>query len=215
MTRPIYEPNPQRQGASLEFGQQQLYRRPAPVAQATAACFPWIRLSLYSRSVSNLTWTEVPFRFLDYDPACVTEDVDYSWTEINAGLAHNIWRVESLKEGFYFYDCEVRVEQPGTAATDDGVVRLRLTDGTNVLDELYASADWFRPATFPSGNDGEIPGSNGVVRLSGIVYATANLTWKPQVQHTVGGSRAIEGNHFYLVKLMDTDATAWTELTTA
>ena len=40
MTRPIYEPNPQRQGASLEFGQQQLYRRPAQPGAAGAGQLP-------------------------------------------------------------------------------------------------------------------------------------------------------------------------------
>lgn len=47
MTRPIYEPNPQRQGASLEFGQQQLYRRPAPTPTATGTVYAMIS------SVSN------------------------------------------------------------------------------------------------------------------------------------------------------------------
>jgi hypothetical protein len=212
MTRPIYEPSLTKTDAYLDFQEQQLFRRPAP--RTATACLPWIRLSLYSRSVSNLTWTTVPWRFLNYDPACVTEDVDFSWSEQSVGLSHNIWQIASRKEGFYLYDCEIRVEQPGTTATDDGWVGLRMTDGTNELDHLFASSDWFTQTTFPSGEGGEIE-AHGVVRISGVIYiASTNRIWKPQYFHNVGGSRAMEGSYFTLTRLQETAAADWTTLTT-
>lgn len=172
--------------------------------EATGASFPWIRLKLNSRSVANLTWKMVPFRYLEYDPALVTSGVDYSWTEISDGEAHKLWQVTTKKEGIYLYDCQIRVEQPGTTATDDGYVQLRMTDGVNELDHLYAAADWFRQTTFPSGSGGEIE-AHGVVRISGVIWLQANRVWKPQMQHNVGGTRAIEGSYFYLVRLEEVD----------
>src|SRR5262249_1814624 len=145
-----FEPTPERWSAGLEYGTHQLFRRPAPPAALTP--FPWVRLKLYSRSVANLTWKYVPFRYLDYDPALVTQGVEYDWSQVSDGLTHNIWKVKSKLEGWYFYDLQVRVEEPSTSATDDGDVYIRMTDDTNELDHIRASADWFRDATFPSGN---------------------------------------------------------------
>jgi hypothetical protein len=45
MSRPIYEPRPQRDIASLGYGKRQLERRPAPLAAASGADPIWVRLT--------------------------------------------------------------------------------------------------------------------------------------------------------------------------
>lgn len=60
MTRPIYEPSLPRQDAYLDFQQQQLFRRPAPVSAATAVA--WARFQRINDSditVLNQTNTVV------------------------------------------------------------------------------------------------------------------------------------------------------------
>lgn len=68
MTRPIYEPNPQRATASLDFGEQQLFRRPAPRgANGLPYCYMrWVG--------SGTTVTDTLFN--------VTTDSDYEETFI-------------------------------------------------------------------------------------------------------------------------------------
>lgn len=61
MTRPIYEPTLTRQDAYLDFQQQQLFRRPAPVSQA--GTMPWARIVRQfadsNQVIGNNSFTEI------------------------------------------------------------------------------------------------------------------------------------------------------------
>jgi hypothetical protein len=181
----------------------------------TLSGFPWIRIGQYSRDASDSLWTKVPFRFLNYDPALVTEDVDFSWTQSSDGLGHNIWKVSTRKKGFYFYDLQVSWDLAGGSLTNDAAtVGLRMTsEAANELSRLYSSADWFDGGLFVSGSQGEVEVS-GVQRLSGIVYiGSSNREWIPQIIQTTGDTRTVGGDYLYIVRLMEDDGSSWTTLT--
>jgi hypothetical protein len=111
MTRPIYEPNPQRQGASLEFGQQQLYRRPAPTTQAgmeikSIVCSSNAQQVIAGADFGNLIWQVNNNR----NPECFTPIV-FSGSDY--------YQIRILEDGVYTVACYVTISTAGAYGTAD------------------------------------------------------------------------------------------------
>lgn len=184
-----------------------------PIPLTLTATFPWVRIGQMSRTCTNAVQTRLPFRFLEYDSTITNVSVtDFSWTEQNMGLAHNVWEVSTRREGFYFFDLQVTTAIGGTIANDAGKITIGLTtDAANELSELSDARMVFDSGTFTSGEQGD-----GAlrVRFSGVVYiASTNRTWKPWVTQETGGNLDVGSEYLYIVKLQETDGTAWTTLT--
>jgi hypothetical protein len=186
-----------------------------PSVVGTTGTIPWVRLGQFSRTVTDSTWTTIPWRFALYDPAVTTlGGVDFTLSEQAVGLGHNIWQVTSEVSGLYLYDLitSCTFSDP---TLDAGVFSLRLTDGINELDEIYDASDVFKSTTFASGSQGEYL-QIGRIRLSGLVYVSNQAqVWKPQVQQSTGGSLAVGGEYFYLARVTSTNDAGLTTLTTA
>ena len=85
MTRPIYEPSLTRTDATLGYGSDQLFRRPAPLVEA--GTIYWARRAQYDTANQDVTWgsqvnvelntffTDYPTHFQAYDPGGSTDGI--------------------------------------------------------------------------------------------------------------------------------------------
>ena len=95
MTRPIFEPSLQRKDASLDYGQQQLFRRPAPVSTATIPGF-------HGYKDSNTTVTTGNASRINWDLWTIDDDTVFEQGTLSGG---DLTDVKLLADGWYSLSC--------------------------------------------------------------------------------------------------------------
>lgn len=104
MTRPIFEPSLQRTDARLNYGQEQLFRRPAPTAAATGATVEWVTLTTTTNWGTSPTVLDFTIAGGDYDLVTPTFDLNSGNLEFNKPGAYDI----------HLYCVQVAVDGSGT-----------------------------------------------------------------------------------------------------
>jgi len=198
MTRPIYEPSLTRKDAELGFGQDQLFRRPAP---SRGLILPWAILRDGSTDVPGDS-TVMPVQFTiaskNYDPL----DEYFTWTATDLGDTGN-WRfrLKLMKEGIYLIDCAVIWSATGTG---DGSARLNIAP-SNSYDPYGGGLE---TTSFQTGSDWETTGTadgdlqaSQIQRVSGIFSAQANTFLDPRVDQDTGAIKGCDGVYLKAVFL--------------
>lgn len=210
MTQPVQEETPERAVGALDFRTRQLARRPGNV-RATGG-FAWVRIGQYSRTVADSTIVPLASRFLEYDPALVAEDVDFSWDQEDVGETNNSWVVRSRIQGWYLWDALLNIHIE-TFTNDAGTIDLWLSEDVtdDDLGEYMESWDIFDDNTFTSGSSGE---GHQYVHAAGLLHVTStNRTWHWKVAQSTGQSIEIGVEHITVMRLSADDSDDWITLT--
>jgi len=211
MTRPIYEPSLTRKDAELGFGNDQLFRRPAP---KTSFIPPWVALSEGATTVADNTSIPIPFADLTYDPNLVTQGVVFDWTITDAGDPGNDrYVLQTLVKGWFEWELITSWDEVATAGANDLGYAVQTITFDSVagfpFDDviLKTSADWLA-TTYLEGLFEML--ENPWLRGTGRIYMPGSRTWQLTAKQTTGSSRGFSGVLFRLWFMGADDAANWT-----
>lgn len=221
MTAPIQEPNLYRHASGLQFGQNQLFRRPSP--SLPSAVNPWISLSDGATiAPASGAFMPIPLTILSFNPNLVTQGDIFDWTTTDTGDPGNFrFVLTTIPEGWYAYELVTvwdQVTTPGVndlgAATQRIVWNPGLNSPFNDNDHRY-SADWLSN-TYLEGNfemlDNPWLRGNSKVFIgpAGGGGAQSPREWLLTAKQTTGSDRGLSGVWFYVEYLGADDSAEWT-----
>ena len=215
MTRPIYEPTPSRTDAYLGFGQDQLFRRPAPTPDTAGGANPWIVIFGGAASPTTGTWWPVPFENVAYDPALVTLGDIFDLTITDTGDPGNDrYEIITKVKGVYRAELVTQWDEVTTDGSNTyGYAVQNLFFGGLPNSLLFppeahrGSADWPKNNTV---SDHEMLDNPYLITNATIFSASTDFHWTPRGKQTTGVTRGLGGVKLYIEAMQYSDASTWT-----
>lgn len=185
MTRPIQEPTTQRAVRGLGFGNDQLFRRPAPAGDST---LPWARISkgfdASNQTINATTNTDLSFNH-EYNMGAGESGENYFQSSGTTGLQARV-------HGLYLVTAEVYWNTNPT---------------TPWMFAITDSDAWFHGNYFAGQNTQD---QFGVITLP--IRIDPNITYFATVWHASGGSRLVDAFYLEMVYMGDYTGTERTAM---
>jgi hypothetical protein len=190
VTQPIQEPLTTRSIGSLQWGQNQLFRRPDP--NAGAGNRPWVALVNEGQTIPNNTDKFSLFTDLYYDPALVPGGSmgDVFIFDVETEDGNDYWELQTLAEGWYTLEYVsfwgTFTSPPATAGYALQYISFNTTGIPFTLDEnLRESAEW---STLATGSWFE---AKTRLNLYRTIWLPAGKVWPVSLKQTSGASRDV------------------------
>lgn len=189
MTRPIYEPSPNRTDAVLGYGNDQLFRRPAPQG-AESYCDRAYMRQIGGQTITTASTTNL----INFDP-------DFSVYGVNIGINETTGQFLITASGIYLLSANVLWS--GTFAAGK-MTRIAIGSGTgSTPQDIAYTQNWVTEEDLGTNND--ICSVEHLVFLTGA--PTVNMPARVSVRQLSGVNKDISTVDFSIVRLCEYDLT--------
>lgn len=212
MTQPVQEPSTDRSLSAARWGNNQLFRRPAPTpAAASASRRPWIVMEGLGWDMANNTdspiitdtlyWDNTLLNLDPGDPTIDNGDIFVMDTVHDTLNNQDTWVFVNRDEGWFTFELAVQYDEAasrqtattGTYATAYVFPTANFGGGFN-LDRaipMRVGGDWKTTAQSSQTAWGQTP---GLLHLYRTVWCPAQRNWGLRGKHTGGATIAVVGH---------------------